>query len=421
MGIQDVLDDTQIFFRRNLYDSWVYPYLYQRGLAGEIKTALIGYAKPFELKRFLDYRGHSEEDMLAAGVVKLTQEGKLRDLFIDRLTIPIYDNLKGNLIGFTARVNPIHDGKYPKYINSPASEIFSKKDNLYLKPHHLKDPLWRVKKTPILVEGAIDALAIEAANQKLGHNLVAVAPLGTAFTLEQANILLQPGFVMFDGDKAGSEAKIKVFEILHGLGSALDWSVIDLAKDADPGSLNETRNLAGILNTAIKQRENQRDETLLVRQYIASKCVDPPTNTYTAANKASDICEILIPQMKYAQNIEAVGKAISASFEKYLKLDPKTAKAVVSRSIHYNFDPNYQLGNDYDHSGIDFLTTQIASLETEKTINQTTKTEPRLQTMVSVIDAAFPSSNPLTNSQLQTVAANSEAVAQEKIQLQTSR
>ena len=92
--------------------------------------------------------------------------------------------------------------KPPKYINSPESPIYTKGQMLfgiYQARHAIREA-----QSAILVEGNFDVVSLHARGMR---NVV--APLGTAFTVDQARLLSRFAphvVVLFDGDAAGKKA-----------------------------------------------------------------------------------------------------------------------------------------------------------------------------------------------------------------------
>ena len=177
---------------------------------------LIGYAPPSF--RFLenaiekDTQDEKKEDSLKAlktlGLISSSDRGEASSYnrFKGRLILPIR-NLSGECIGFGGRILE-DDSKAAKYINSPESELFKKKDCLY----HLNYAKEAIRKNNqiILVEGYFDVIGLY---QKEIHNVV--APLGTAFTKEQARLLRRYSdhlIIFFDSDSAGIEAAFKALK-----------------------------------------------------------------------------------------------------------------------------------------------------------------------------------------------------------------
>src|SRR5690606_27104375 len=105
-------------------------YLHGRGIEAELAESFgLGYA-PGEwqaLRDALAREGFTDEDQLRAGVIKKNERGKIYDLLRDRVVIPIED-VRGRVIAFGGRV--LGDDE-PKYMNSPETELFSKKTVLF--------------------------------------------------------------------------------------------------------------------------------------------------------------------------------------------------------------------------------------------------------------------------------------------------
>jgi len=103
----------------------------ERGITDEsIKNFGIGYA-PGGLG-LLDYiqkeNKYSKSELLQSGLF-VEKEGKLRSKFFKRIMFPIRSST-GKVIAFTGRVLPGNEFG-PKYMNSPETPIYHKKDNLY--------------------------------------------------------------------------------------------------------------------------------------------------------------------------------------------------------------------------------------------------------------------------------------------------
>ncbi|MFC1967012.1 DNA primase [Chloroflexota bacterium] len=68
-----------------------------------------------DLIKYLLERGYKESELLEAGLIVATEEGKTHDRFRNRLMFPIKD-ARGHITGFGARAL---DDSLPKYLNSP--------------------------------------------------------------------------------------------------------------------------------------------------------------------------------------------------------------------------------------------------------------------------------------------------------------
>jgi DNA primase len=137
------------------------------------------------------------------------------------------DDSSGSGSGPGARADGPRDPP-PKYINSPESPIYVKGANLF--------GLWqarhsiRQQERAVLVEGNFDVVSLHAR----GVTNV-VAPLGTAFTIDQARLLRRYTVsltLLFDGDNAGRKAVTAALEPSEQ--AELDAEVATLPNGTDP-------------------------------------------------------------------------------------------------------------------------------------------------------------------------------------------
>lgn len=237
--LKAVLRDAQDFYRSQLPASWVPEYLAERGLAAGMKDIGIGFAPSGwrSTTKVLLRRGHSPEAIRESGVGMLSNRtGDTLDALRDRLTIPVHDT-EGDVIGFTARRAPEAGDDIPKYVNTKTTELFHKSQLLF----GLHEDAARLRRSamPILVEGAMDRLAIHSARGAL--DVVAVAPLGTALTDRQVQALLEtvgprrPVAVAYDNDPAGRAATLHAWELLRTHTSEV--LAVDLPTGKDPADL----------------------------------------------------------------------------------------------------------------------------------------------------------------------------------------
>jgi DNA primase len=189
-------------------------YITQRGFADKtIKDFGLGYAPKYP--KLLDYiqkdTKYNKKELLDSGLFTL-KEGKLREKFRDRIMFPIRSS-KGTVIAFTGRIMPGNDWG-PKYLNSPDTPIFHKKDNLFGQYESRQEV--RKEDLAILCEGSTDVIS---AHQSGIKNIV--APLGTGLTTEQlTNLskLTRNALLFFDNDEAGFNALIRGFKIASNIG-----------------------------------------------------------------------------------------------------------------------------------------------------------------------------------------------------------
>ncbi|MEF2783769.1 MAG: DNA primase [Clostridium sp.] len=204
-------------------------YLLKRNITEDIiRSFEIGYnPKNDALYRFLHAKKYSDEDLISAGLVRMTSMG-MKDVFSHRIMIPIHNEF-GDPVGFTAR--RIEDNEEAKYINTSETEIY-KKGNLIFNYHRAKAEARKAKKA-FLVEGAMDVLAFEKVDL---HN--AVATLGTAITKEQLRLLQMlhvPIVVCYDGDAAGRNATYKFGKLAREM--SLPFEIVDNKYGLDPDEI----------------------------------------------------------------------------------------------------------------------------------------------------------------------------------------
>ncbi len=208
-----------------------YDYMAKRGITPETMTAFgIGYADG-EWTTMCDHFKESGTDakkLVSLGLASSKQgTDRIYDKFRSRVMFPII-NTNGKVIGFGGREI---DGSSPKYLNSPESSIFQKKNNLY--GLGLKEVRTEIGKqdTVVLVEGYMDVISLFQAGIK---NVAAT--LGTALTENQATLLKRYSknvILCYDSDNAGINATVRGLEILYNAGiNARAMHVTD-GKDPD--------------------------------------------------------------------------------------------------------------------------------------------------------------------------------------------
>lgn len=212
-------------------------YLYGRGIDLEfIQRFRIGYAPPytdFIQKILLQDRA----DLLLleqAGLIHLSESGRKRDFFYDRVTFPICD-ASGIVIGFSARKFK-EETFGGKYINTPETPLF-KKSSLLFGLSYSRLRIAKERKA-LIVEGQIDALRLI----HTGFDF-AVAGQGTAFGEDHVKELLHLGvshaFLAMDGDEAGQKAAAKIGDLFQKRG--VEVSIIPLPLGSDPDTFLRER------------------------------------------------------------------------------------------------------------------------------------------------------------------------------------
>jgi DNA primase len=203
-------------------------YLHERGISDEmISIFRLGYAPANRhwLFRFLQSKGYSEDFLGKSGL--FSRQHTQASFFADRLMFPIADR-KGRTVAFGGR---ILQGDGPKYLNSPESDLYKKRDTLYA--IELALPHIRQTGEVHICEGYMDVIALHQAGIQ-----TAVAPLGTAFTDEQARLLRQwakTAYLVFDNDTAGQAATVK--GILTCRSNGLSCKIVTMEKTGEKGTI----------------------------------------------------------------------------------------------------------------------------------------------------------------------------------------
>ncbi len=140
------------------------------------------------------------------GLLGENADNQVYNRFRDRLIFPIR-NMKGETIAFGGRIIRAKENA-GKYINSPENPLYQKKNTLY----HLFEARNAIREEGqvILVEGYLDVIGLSQAGIEN-----TVAPLGTAFTEEQAQLIKRYTdklLIFFDGDSAGVDASFKALQ-----------------------------------------------------------------------------------------------------------------------------------------------------------------------------------------------------------------
>ena len=203
-------------------------YLARRKVSAEmIERFSLGYAPASTswLHSFLISKGYSDEILKKTGLFSANHYPY--PLFADRLMFPVR-NRQGRTLAFSGRDLSGRDNA-PKYVNSPETPVYSKRHNCFGIYESL-DSLKKEGSTAILVEGNFDVISMHQAGFT-----TAVAPLGTAFTEEQAELLSRYSGridLLFDSDTAGEKATEKAIGIIHPKGLECFIHRLSRGKDA---------------------------------------------------------------------------------------------------------------------------------------------------------------------------------------------
>jgi DNA primase len=219
--------------------------LERRGLVAQsptdsVATALgafrVGYAPAGwdGLTTFFREQGVSPLPAEQVGLLVSRQQGAGHyDRFRHRLMFAVVD-AQGRVVAFSGRVLPDPrtgevDRETGKYINSPESPIYRKGETVF-GLFQARQAL-REQQEAVVVEGNFDVVSLHAR----GINNV-VAPLGTAFTAEQATLIKRfapTAVLLFDGDAAGRKATRAAREPCKKAGLSVKVATLPTGKDPD--------------------------------------------------------------------------------------------------------------------------------------------------------------------------------------------
>lgn len=192
-----------------------------------IKQFQLGYALDSwnALEEYLLKKGFDQHYIKLSGLIKRGKTNRYYDLFRNRIIFPIagYD---GRIVGFGGRVM---DDSLPKYLNTPETDIYSKRKHLY-GLHQARDSI-RKENQVFLVEGYMDCI-------KMHQNGIrnCVATLGTAFTNEQSVLLrryAEKVVIIYDGDEAGQRETLQAAQVLQEQDLKVDVLTLPAGKDPD--------------------------------------------------------------------------------------------------------------------------------------------------------------------------------------------
>ena len=193
--------------------------------------------------------GYKREFLLSTGLSLVNErDGSLYDRFRDRVIFPVH-NISGRIVAFGGRTLRT-DKAVAKYQNSPESEIYSKKRELY--GLYFAKRAIQQQDYAILVEGYLDVISMHQAGIE---NVVASS--GTSLTTDQIRLLgrfTRNITVIYDGDSAGIHASLRGIDMI--LKEGMNVRVVLLPEPEDPDSFARSHTAAEVQAYI---RDNERD------------------------------------------------------------------------------------------------------------------------------------------------------------------
>ncbi|MGI9256774.1 MAG: DNA primase [Salinispira sp.] len=308
-------------------------YIKDRGFTEEtIRQFSLGYAHPdaYWLHSFLKKKGYSDDFLAQTSL--FSKKTPRWSPFAGRLIFPIRRH-QGEIVGFGGR---LLEGEGPKYINSSDSGIFHKRQNLYaldIARQHIRN-----KGFFILCEGYFDVLAFHQAGCQN-----AVAPLGTAFTPEQAKLLhryTKKGVIVFDGDEAGLAAAKKSAIIFEE--NELDGTIVRLESGQDPADI--------LVKKGSQTLENLLSLPISILNFILDEA-STIFDIHTPSGK-DDILDEIFPYIraiespvKQEMSLHVIAEKLSVSDHAVFTKFRNFRKPAVFRSSSSNTDKNLDTKN----------------------------------------------------------------------------
>ncbi|MBR1994485.1 MAG: DNA primase [Alistipes sp.] len=171
--------------------------------------------------------GYKKEFLVSTGLSKEREsDGSLYDRFRDRVIFPVH-NISGRVVAFGARTLR-SDKEVAKYLNSPESEIYSKKNEIY--GLYFAKRAIQQQDCAIMVEGYLDVISMH----QVGVENV-VASSGTSLTVEQIRLLARFTHnitIIYDADPAGIKAAMRGIDLV--LQEGLNVRIVLLPDGDDP-------------------------------------------------------------------------------------------------------------------------------------------------------------------------------------------
>ena len=218
------------------------------------------------------------EVALEIGIIKPDKQGNGHyDTFRDRITFPIWDQ-HGKIMGYTSRATL--DYQKPKYLNSPASMVFDKKNLLY--GLNFAKSFIRQRDRIILCEGNMDAIAL---HQNGFEESVAI--MGTAlgsYAFKTLKNYSQNFYLALDNDQAGKEAAKRVLTL--ALKDKIIPLYVDLKDEKDPDDFIAKNGIVGF-ETALKEAKSFID--ILLEELIPEKIPEVSDHKLKILEKAFEI------------------------------------------------------------------------------------------------------------------------------------
>ncbi|KXK12030.1 MAG: DNA primase [Microgenomates bacterium OLB23] len=306
-------------------------YLDERGINEKVReTFQLGYAPASwdSLGAYLQKKGFNYEDMLTAGLVIKSTKGSYYDRFRNRLMFPIID-ARDYVIAFSGRTLN-KDTKEAKYINSPETPLYHKRETLY-GLHVAKDAI-RSEKKAMIVEGEFDMIS------SFMHGITnTVAVKGSIVTIDQIKLLKKYTdhlILALDSDFSGTETTLRAIKDGEEMDMRIDIITFSFGKDPDEALKNDAITFKKLLKSPISlydfvintvvQRHNIEDP--FEKKKLAEEVMPFLSTIENPIIKAHYI-------KKLAQILSTDEKAIEMTLRDHLFKQKKKTRRVLQRTV----------------------------------------------------------------------------------------
>lgn len=209
-------------------------YLHQRGLTDELISEFeIGFAPSQRdfLSRVFQNESLGSENWQESGLFVERESGEFMDRFYQRIMFPIR-NAQGKTVAFSGRIlktATFSDKDQPKYLNSPETRLFNKRQLLF----NFDKARSSIRKNDevYLFEGFMDVIAAYKAGLKNG-----IASMGTSLTQQQIAAITRTTknlVICYDGDSAGNAATDRAIHLFQE-NSSMNLSIVSIPEKKDP-------------------------------------------------------------------------------------------------------------------------------------------------------------------------------------------
>ena len=175
-------------------------------------------------------------------IVPKKEKNGFYDRFRNRIMFPIF-NIGEQVVGFGGR--SVDDG-LPKYLNSPETPLYNKRQLLY--GLHKAKKSCRETGTVYIVEGYLDCITLHQYGL-----LNSVATLGTALTPEHIRVLrgfAEKVILVFDSDEAGIKAATRSISLF--MDQSVDAHIFVLPTGSDPDSYVQANGVEKFIDLSSK-------------------------------------------------------------------------------------------------------------------------------------------------------------------------